>query len=285
MRALLVALLAACGGGAGADGGSPDADVARTDLVPAVGSDATVDVACWNLREFPDHPLAVARVGDLIASLQLDLVAVEEIDEAGALDAVVARLPGWQAALPTEPGSATGGLGLLWRSEQITAVAFTLELDDDTRFPRPVLRAVADVAGWSEPLALHIVHFKAGTDSTEEQTRVDQAVAVEANARTWAADRLLILGDFNEDTSDPRGDDVFAPWTGDPELYATPTLPLDDSGAITYLPAGVMLDHLIATRALDDRLTEAPVIPALEADLFDYQAVVSDHLPLVVRLH
>ena len=35
----------------------------------------------------------------------------------------------------------------------------------------------------------------------------------------------------------------------------------------------------------DAQFTEAPVIPDLQADQFDYQAVVSDHLPLAVRLH
>src|SRR5690348_1683220 len=92
--AVVLVSIAACAGDSTVDPADAtpapaDADVARTDLVPAVGSPATLDVACWNLRMFPESADATPRlVGDLIASMQLDVVAVEEIDSRAALDAM-----------------------------------------------------------------------------------------------------------------------------------------------------------------------------------------------------
>src|SRR3954464_7479758 len=102
-RTLLVTLIAACGGGGGGSPDAPaiDADVARDDLVPAVGTATTLDIACWNLREFPAMPTTPRVVGDLIASLALDIVAVEEIADRAAFESIVARLPGWEARMPT----------------------------------------------------------------------------------------------------------------------------------------------------------------------------------------
>jgi hypothetical protein len=64
-----------------------------------------------------------------------------------------------------------------------------------------------------------------------------------------------------------------------------PSKPLDDAGKVTFLPAGVMLDQIVATRAFDAALTEPPIIPPLEAQVPGYRLGVSDHLPLVLRLH
>jgi exonuclease III len=56
-------------------------------------------------------------------------------------------------------------------------------------------------------------------------------------------------------------------------------------GAVTFLPAGIMLDHIIATRDLDKELTgSAPEVPPVDASIADYQTVVSDHRPVLVRL-
>lgn len=291
---LVLGAAAACGGNGGdepVDATAPpaDADIARTDLVPAVGSDATLDVACWNLRMFPESADAPRVVGDLIASMQLDVVGVEEIDSRAALDAMVARMPGWSAELPTDEGSFTGGIGVVWRTGALTAVDFELELETDPAFPRPVVRVTFDIVGASPPaqLELDLVHLKAGTAPADEQARIDENTALEAliRARVDATDDpIIVLGDFNEDSDDPRSAEVFAPWLALPDHYTVVSKPLDDAGAVTFLPASIMLDQMIVTRALAPAATEAPSIPALDDQLPGYQTMVSDHLPLVVRL-
>jgi exonuclease III len=46
-----------------------------------------------------------------------------------------------------------------------------------------------------------------------------------------------------------------------------------------------MLDHILATRGLDEELSgSAPEVPPVDASIADYQTAVSDHRPVLVRL-
>lgn len=281
MRCLAVLLaLAACG-----DDGAPidatvDADHARTDLVPPVGTATTIDIACWNLKMFPSSAETPRIVGDLIASLQLDIVTVEEIESKTALEALVARLPGWHYAMPDVEGSANGGIAVLWNDDVVQSIS--TEQLADSRLIRPVIRAVFEANGTQ--FALHAVHLKAGLAPADEGARVTAASVVEGQVRqrvdSTDIDRVLVLGDFNEDFDDDRAAEMFAVFT--PDRYTVISKAVDDAGGVTFLPANVMLDQMVATTAFP--LTEMPLIPQLSMMLAGYQAQVSDHLPLVLRL-
>ena len=102
-----IGLLCACrsSSSSGPDAAAPEADSgsdyppARTDVVPSVGSSSTLDLATWNLENFPGFSSTPQDVADLIASLGLDLVAVQEIQSIAAVDELVARLPGYGGIL------------------------------------------------------------------------------------------------------------------------------------------------------------------------------------------
>lgn len=280
--ALLLLLLGACGDDGAAADAAIDAAHARTDLVPAVGTPATIDVACWNLKMFPSTTDTPRLVGDLVASLALDIVTVEEIESEAALQALIARLPGWQYAMPDPEGSANGGIAVVWNASVVHAVATTLLAD--ARLIRPVIRAVFEVNGGQ--FALHAVHLKAGVAAADEQARVSASAIVEGTVRdlvdSTAIDRILVLGDFNEDFDDDRAAEMFAVWT--PDRYTVISKAVDDAGGVTFLPANVMLDQMVATGDFATAITEPPLIPPLATQLPGYQAMVSDHLPLVLRL-
>jgi endonuclease/exonuclease/phosphatase family metal-dependent hydrolase len=134
-----------------------------------------------------------------------------------------------------------------------------------------------------------VVHLKAGTQASDEETRRQAVLAIDAAVRAdllaGSDDDVLILGDFNEAPSDPMSAEVFAPILGAPADYSHLTWSLAQSGAVTFLPAGIMLDHMVATRGLDKELSGGvPEVPPVDASIADYQTAVSDHLPVVVRL-
>ena len=99
---------------------------------------------------------------------------------------------------------------------------------------------------------------------------------------TTDIDRILVLGDFNEDFDDDRAAEMFAVWT--PDRYSVISKAVDDAGGITFLPADVMLDHMVATQEFASAITQMPLIPSLATLVQNYEAKVSDHLPLVLRL-
>jgi endonuclease/exonuclease/phosphatase family metal-dependent hydrolase len=160
----------------------------------------------------------------------------------------------------------------------------------DASFPRPAVRATVSLKDHPDAaFTVWVVHLKAGTQAADEETRRKAVLAINAAVKADLAAGsdadVLILGDFNEAPSDPMAAEVFAPIFGAPADYSHLTWPLAQSGAVTFLPAGIMLDHMIATRGLDEELAgSAPEVPPVDAKVADYQASVSDHRPVLVRL-
>ena len=266
----------------------------RTDLVPAVGRDDTFDIACWNIENFPASPSTPRIVADLIASLQLDVVVAIEIGDVAAWAELVARLQDLDGALSSHV-YVTGDyqkLGVLWRREVVSVGTFDeLFQTESSAFPRPAIALpVTYDDGVHAPLSLELlgVHLKAGTAIDDVERRV-QAVAlldehVQARIDSGGEDRVLIVGDYNTVLGDAEGDQVFAPFQ-DPARYDVLTAPLAAAGAMTFLPAAVMLDHMTATAAIGDDLVGADVVvPRLDEQYPGYEAGVSDHLPVIVSL-
>ena len=260
------------------------------DLVPPVGSDATLDVATWNLEWFPKADRTVAVVADLVASLELDLIVFEEIASVAAWDELVARLPGYQGVLSTHRYTPTSyqKIGLLYRADVVTASMEELLFTGDSwAHPRPPLR-VRVVAG---ELTFDVigVHLKAGGDDSDRDRRAGAVRDLDAYLRAQVdgggEDEIVLLGDFNA-TLDPARDDlaeVWPPLTGAPDRYAVRTTGLHAADEASFIPSGVLLDHIVTTAGLDAEVgAAAAVIPDLDGQLPRYEPDVSDHLPVVL---
>ena len=266
----------------------------RTDLVPAVGSDTTFDIACWNIENFPASPSTPRIVADLIASMQLDVVVAIEIVDTVAWAELVARLGDYDAALSSHV-YATGGyqkLGVLWRRDVVSAGTFDeLFQTESSAFPRPAIGLpVTYDDDVSAPLSLELlgVHLKAGTDTSDIDRRAEAMVLLDDHVQAQIADggedRVVILGDYNTVLGGAKGDQVMAPLQ-DLAGYDVLTAPLAAAGAVTFLPASIMLDHMTATAALGPSLAgSTTVVPPLDEQYPGYQAGVSDHLPVVLSL-
>jgi endonuclease/exonuclease/phosphatase family metal-dependent hydrolase len=290
------------GGGPAADGAppGPDADHGgdypppRDDLVPAIGSAGAVDIAAWNIENFPrtaDTPRVVA---DLVTSLGLDLVAVEEIASVDAFDELVARLPDHEAILSshTYGNGDYQKVGFLYDADlmQVDGGALLFE-DRGYDFPRPPLQvhiAVADGDGPAIDFLAIVVHLKAGIGDDDRARRTAAVAALEEHVRDLVAagdDRVIVLGDFNERVDTDEGRAVFAPFLDAAADYSVRTLGPAEDGLVTYLPfGGRFIDHVVTTTAMAAALSPAdPVVPRLDEQLPGYDQV-SDHLPVAAAL-
>lgn len=294
---LLSCVLAACsqGGESGSgDGGSSDAalidgaiDAAppRTDLVPAVGGASTLELMTWNIRMFPSTAQTPEILGDLIASMDVDLIVFQEVDDARAFQRTDARAYGWATALPSVPGGRTGSLGVAYREGLVTIGEPQLLFLADGDFPRPPVVLPVTVNGTT--FSLIIVHLKAGFDASDQAARVGASMTLEAEvrARVDAAgeDAFAIIGDWNTALSDSRADEVFAPWRD--ARYEFVTEALAEGGGVTFLPSDVELDHIVTTTAFDAvRGGAQPEIVELDQQFGEYRTIVSDHVPLVLKM-
>jgi endonuclease/exonuclease/phosphatase family metal-dependent hydrolase len=282
------------------DGPLPDGSTGyplpRDFIVPAVGSDATFDLATWNIEFFPKDPSTPALVADIVTSMRLDVVVVEEIADEAAWNELVQRLPEHEGLLsPHEysPGNYQK-LGVLYRRGLVSVGALKLLFQGDTSpFPRPPITVPLTVNdGVHAPLQLSIVgvHLKAGVTTEDRARRVEALSKMETYLRGQVdggyEDELVVLGDFNEVVTDSVSQAVFGPLYTDTTRYQLQTAPYAQAGGITYLGFGGRdLDHIITTAGLDAELANGGELVVLRLDQMfgGYDPLLSDHLPVVLK--
>ncbi len=270
----------------------PDAwPPARDDLVPPVGTAGALDVATWNLENFPRTGATPRVVAELIRSLGLDLVAVQEIADRASFEELVGRLPEHDGVLSTHyyGDGSYQKVGFVYRRDLVEVTGLRLLYEDEAYvFPRPPLEVTARLVDGSRDFVAITVHLKAGTGADRER-RARATELLEAHVRGLVDgpgdDEVLVLGDFNEVLTTSSGRATLSPWLSSPERYRMRTQVLADQDEASFLPSGVILDHVVSTAALDDELAgDTAEIPLLHLQVGDYEGTVSDHLPVVVSM-
>jgi endonuclease/exonuclease/phosphatase family metal-dependent hydrolase len=287
-------------GGVVEDGGAPLGDAGppdtgyplpRDDLVPRIGRDEAIDMATWNLELFPLTEVTPEVVADLITSLGLDLVAVQEISDLAGFEELLDRLPYHSGALSSHeyPGGTYQKVGYVYRHDLLTVSDVSLLFSGaGYAFPRPPLQARLRVNGTDLDFTMINVHLKAGLSQDDKDRRSEAFVRLRdlMNQRMDgpSVGQVLLLGDFNETFTHPSGLNVMQPVIEDPRLR-TRTRSLAEAGGVSFIPSSVMLDHIVTTSPLDEDFAgEEPRVPNLTAQLPSYRGTVSDHLPVVLSL-
>jgi endonuclease/exonuclease/phosphatase family metal-dependent hydrolase len=296
--AAALALLAGCRELAPATDAAIDADIwpyapPRTDAVTAVGSPDTLEIATWNIENFPAGAGTPRYVADLIASLDLDVIVVQEIADEEAWRELLDRLRDYDGVLSTHVYGATSyqKIGVIYRTGLITPGAPRLLFPTDPyAFPRPPLSlpiAIDDGVRPVRRLELIGVHLKAGVSPEDGQRRRAAIEALDAHLRAQVdgggEDDVILAGDYNEIVTTAAGQANLAAILGAPERYTLRTRPNAIAGEISFVPSGRLLDHITTTAALAGALVDARVvIPRLHASYSGYLTHVSDHLPVIL---
>ncbi len=269
----------------GPDGPRP----VRDDLVPALGGPTTLDLAAWNIENFPKSSRTVGLAADVITSLDLDLVVVEEVASVTAWDQLVLLLPEHEALLSTHRYTATSyqKIGLIYRASTVTVgppeLLFTA---DSYAFPRPPFKVHVDADGYDFDLIG--VHLKAGSAPEDGDRRALAAreldVYLTAQIAAGGEDQVIVVGDYNEVVTTADGRARLAPLLA-PERYRLRTQAAADAGLASYPSTGTIIDHVLTTVGLDAELgDQAAVIPRLDQEVPRYDPEISDHLPVVLTM-
>ncbi|MBC7977699.1 MAG: endonuclease/exonuclease/phosphatase family protein [Myxococcales bacterium] len=276
---------------------TPDADVdpdhpypaPRADLVPAVGSESTLELATWNIENFPADSDTASVVADVITSLDLDIIVVEEIASETAWAELLTRLRGYAGILSTHSYSAADyqKIGVIYRTSLVTASPPKLLFPaDGYAFPRPPLAVTLTVDGAS--FEVIGVHLKAGVELDDAERRRAAVFDLDAFLRAQVAaggeHEIVVLGDYNERVVASADREILAPFLTAPDQYTVRTEPIALGGGITYLGfGGSLLDHITTTAGFDARWTPARVeVQRLDRLITSYRSHVSDHLPVVL---
>lgn len=309
-RALsLLMLLSACRSTGAGDAGGLDAGLpadAQPDAAPPVDATPTdapgvdapapdaadgggggLTIGAWNLEQFPLTPATIDRVAPLIEEQGYDLLGIEEITDPDAFATLDERLSDYTAVIAFD--DAPMRVGFLYRPDRLEVSDIDLLFQGDSyAFPRPVLKASVRVMGGDFDFVFMVLHLKARIDA---ESRARRQAAVEQLA-TWLTDQLatsteqdyVLVGDLNDQITDPPAENVFEPLLSRPETFRFLTQEAAEAGEVSYITFRQMIDHvLVTTDALDEYGTGTTEVLHLDETVSGYTDEISDHRPVAAH--
>lgn len=298
---MLLAVLACGGGGSASDAPSGPS-------IPAVGTSTTLDLATWNLEWFgdagngpADEALQQSNVRAVIAGMDCDVWALEEVVGASAFQALLNGLPGYAGVLASDAAVTNGStsygsweqkVALIYKTSLATFEAAQVILTDhDYDFagrPPMEVRLRVNLAGTPETVYVVCLHAKAGSDSASYQRRANAAAALKTYLDTTrAGEKVIVLGDLNDDLDASITSGQPSPYQAfvtDTTRWITPTKTLSDNRISSLLSYPDPVDHHLATQNLASRLVAGSVqVFAGPSYINAYGTTTTDHLPVVTR--
>lgn len=283
------------------------AGTATAQNIAPKGSDATFDVATWNIEMFgsesngpTDEAEQLQNVARVIEESDIDLWAVQEIDDEDAFEALLAELgSGYDGYLGR--GSTNLMMGFVFK----TAVVDPIQVSDawlrqeEYMHPfagRPPLLMLADIILPDTTVGLYLVslHMKCCGDPGEYDQRRDASIALKNRIDgLHTSDPFVILGDFNDELSGSISGSNPTPYENflsDPEDYRFISRVLDENDEETWCgnpscSSGSIFDHVLITNELFDAYVDGSTDRYDELlDAIDpYVYSTSDHLPVYAR--
>jgi endonuclease/exonuclease/phosphatase family metal-dependent hydrolase len=268
----------------------PDGD--GTDDPLRIGSASTLELATWNLRNFPSQSDTPELVAELILRLDLDLVFVQEITDEYAFEDMLDGIPTHRGLL--SPDRYASGeyqkTGMIYRTGLIEITnSHSILSGDSYAFPRPPFQA--DISVEKDGVGFTFIainaHLKAGNSESDEARRRDACQQLKQHVDTMLeqdpATGVLIVGDLNDSIDDPSYNNVFTIFLEDLQ-YSFLTEPLADEEAFSYISWQRLIDHLLITAQLLSPYQDGYtwVLP-LEQQVtgLDFVTDISDHRPVV----
>lgn len=244
-------------------------------------SNSTFDIVTWNIEQFPKTGNTISLLAEIIPTLNADIIAVQEIGSTTNFTSLVAALPGWS-------GVVSGGslkTGYLYKTAEVSVSAATYPLSDASAFPRqPMFITATHTNGMEVTLInLHLKCCDDGNSIDRRRSASEQLKAyIDANLSNKA---VVMLGDYNEDITQPEGNNVFENFVSDEANYefADMTIAECSSAYWSYPSWPSQLDHMLITNELFGKVKDIRVLRLNECD-GAYYSTISDHRPVLMQL-
>ena len=278
---------------------------AKAQTIPARGTEATLEVATWNIEWFghangpADDAGQMANVKAVIEQADIDLWGVQEIADEQDFEALLDALgDGYDGALATQSG--TQRIGFIYKTDVFSNIVFQHILTSATfAFAgRPPLQMAADVTfgGTTRRLTFIALHMKCCGDQASYNRRIDAAQQLKNHIDLTQLDTepVIILGDFNDELTRSTHAGQTSPYDiflQDAANYFFPSLRLEQDGLGTFCTnnlcttTGATIDHILISDELipDYETDSAARFDEVAANIGSYGLTTSDHLPVFAR--
>ena len=254
------------------------------------GTEQTLEVMTWNLENFAKNgDVTVDRVAQILDSLDVDIIALQEIENVAKFNQLDQQLTDWQGYVSS--GAAYDiNLAFLYRNE-LDPEIYQILTSEWYALPRSPL--VMEVQVDNKDFIIINNHFKAGGDADDlARRREGSEILHQYIISHYDSENVIALGDLNDQLTDSNQMNVFLPFLNDTDNFLFADYSLEVAGVENYSYPNwpSHLDHILISNELFDEFTqENSDIQTLHVDNFfinfdQYEENVSDHLPVGIKL-
>lgn len=256
------------------------------------GSANSFEVLTWNIENFPKRNGAtITSLARAVKSLHVDLIALQEIESGSDFLTLVDSLSEY---LGFRASSAYGDINLayLYNVRSFSVDTIYEIYREENAFPRSplVLRGC-----WQTiPVIVINNHYKAyDDDESRERRAAASELLVHYIQTNFPDDRVVVLGDLNDELTDNQYSNVFLPFLNLPQdfKFADMSIALGSSANWSYPTWPSHIDHIIITNELFGDFTRSTtVVTTLRVDDYfasgwnNYETTISDHRPVGLKM-
>ncbi len=264
------------------------------------GTDSTFDIISWNIEWFPKNSTTAIKVQEILANLESDVYALQEIDDTTLLKQVVANIPGYECYFKS---TYYGGLTYVYNSNTVQINSkyeiFTSQSYWNA-FPRSP--QILDCTFNGDNYIIINNHFKCCGDGilninnpTDEENRRLQAVTFlkQYIDNNFPSKKVILLGDLNDELIDNNLNNVFQDIILDSSNYSFVDMQIAQSSSVdwSYPTWPSHLDHILITNELFSAFQDpGSLVSVIRVDDYmsswsNYEDNVSDHRPIGLKLN
>jgi len=264
------------------------------------GDDNSLDIATWNIEWFPKNGQAtVEYVTQILHQLDLDILAMQELDDKEMFDQMLNDLPN---SIGYYESAWFAGLAYIYKSDvvQINSIYEIYTTSPYwSAFPRSPM--VMDMTFMGENYFIINNHLKCCGDgnldmndeSDEEKRRYNAVNLLKEYIDTNLDNKnVIVLGDLNDDIAEANQNNVFQSVLNDTEnyLFVDYNIAIGNSSGWSYPSWPSHLDHILITNELFDEFEGSEVITIkvdeyLEGGWNEYDQNISDHRPVAISFN
>ena len=265
------------------------------------GTDSTFEILTWNIEWFPKNgQTTVDYVIDIIQALDVDVLAIQEVDNTNMFDQMVDELTQYEGYYES---AWFAGLAYIYKTD-VVEINEIYEIYTTSQYWSPFPRSpmVMDMNFMGENIFIINNHFKCcgdgyldPDDSGDEEMRryIASNLLKEYIDTNFQNDNVIVLGDLNDILTDNPENNVFQIILNDPNnyLFSDMNIAQGASSGWSYPTWPSHIDHILITNELFDEFendnSEIQTIKIdeyLDGGWYEYDQNVSDHRPVALKL-
>jgi len=263
---------------------------------PEIGSEESLDVMTWNIEHFPKNNNTLQYVEDIIESSNLDIIALQEIENQNDFNTLANNLDNW--------------VGYRYSNSNYGELSYLINLDniEIVQTPYSILNQYDHYFAYRPPYVIKInfnnkeiviinVHFKCCGDGNlesdywdEEYRRLQANYYLKQHIDTYFSnDYVIVLGDFNDDIAESNSNNIFLDFINDSNSYyfADMSIANGPSADWSFPTWPSHLDHILISNEFFDIFSN-DIIATYKIDDYmnswqQYDNYISDHRPVVIN--